>query len=50
VVHPSGRWYRPTHALPGCTVAAGHAPAFTGSCRGLNPPVVIGTATYGTCF
>jgi len=49
-LNPGGTVCRPTCACPGGNCAAGTCPASTGSCRGFNPPVVIGTATYGTCF
>lgn len=49
-LNPGGTQCRPTCACPGGNCAAGTCPGGTGTCRGFNPPVVIGTATYGTCF
>jgi hypothetical protein len=49
-LNPGGTQCRPTCNCPGGNCAAGSCPTGTGTCRGFSPPVVIGTATYGTCF
>lgn len=47
---PGGQQCRPTCECPSGNCAAGTCPTGSGTCRGFAPPVVIGTATYGTCF
>lgn len=47
---PGGMQCRPSCLCVGGNCAAGSCPSGTGSCRGFVTPVVIGTATYGTCI
>lgn len=49
-LNPGGTQCRPSCLCPGGNCAAGACPGGTGTCRGFNPAVVIGTVTYGTCF
>jgi len=49
-LNPGGNQCRPNCLCPGGNCAAGACPGGSGSCRGFTDPVVIGAATYGTCF
>jgi hypothetical protein len=49
-LNPGGQQCRPSCMCPAGNCAAGSCPVGSGSCRAFNPPVLIGTVTYGTCF